>query len=135
MSTQNVTRSGPHQVLMALYALFVLAAGARAGVQLATTFHHAPVAYVLSAVAALTYALGWFAIRQASHGKPGFAWVMLSIELAGVVLVGTLSVVHRSWFPDASVWSDYGMGYGWVPAVLPLLGLWWLLRGRRVSQA
>ena len=125
--------SGPHQVLMALYAIFTLAAGARSGVQLATDFHHAPVAYVLSAAAAVTYALGWFAIRRAALGRRRFAWVMVSTELAGVLVVGTLSLVHRSWFPEASVWSDYGQGYGWVPAVLPLLGVWWLVRQRRAA--
>ena len=32
----------------------------------------------------------------------------------------------------ASVWSDYGNGYGFVPLVLPFVGLWWLWRvGRR----
>jgi hypothetical protein len=53
---------------------------------------------------------------------------MLWLELAGVVVVGTLSLVERDWFPDASVWSDYGRGYGWVPTVLPIAGLLWLHR-------
>ena len=132
-------KSGPHQVLMACYAIFVLAAGARSAVQLSTKFHVAPVAYVLSAVAAVTYALGWFAIRRASQGEPRFAWVMLSVELTGVLTVGTLSLVQHSWFPrgaDAqSVWSAYGMGYGWVPAALPLLGIWWLVREHRAATA
>jgi hypothetical protein len=119
-------RRGPHLVLMALYALFILASGSRAIVQLSTKFHVAPVAYTLSAVAGVTYVAGWFAIRQASRGKPAFARVMLWVELAGVVVIGTLSLVKRSWFPDASVWSDYGAGYGWVPAALPVLALLWL---------
>lgn len=119
-------RTGPHRVLLALYALFVLAAGARSAVQLATDAGRAPVAYALSAVAALTYAAGWVAIRRASVGRTGFASVMLWVELGGVVTVGTLSLLERDWFPDASVWSDFGMGYGFVPAVLPIAGLWWL---------
>lgn len=123
-------RSGGHQVLLALYALFVLAAGARAAVQLATDAGRAPIAYSLSAVAALTYAAGWVAIRRASVGHTGFASVMLWVELAGVVTVGTLSLVERDWFPEASVWSDYGIGYGFVPAVLPIAGLLWLRRAR-----
>ena len=56
---------------------------------------------------------------------------MLWIELAGVLTVGTLSLVERDWFPDASVWSDYGIGYGFVPAVLPIAGLIWLRRQKR----
>ena len=123
-------RSGPHQVLLAVYALFVLAAGARSAVQLATDAGRAPVAYGLSVVAALTYAAGWVAIRRAAEGRDGFARVMLWVELAGVVVVGTLSLVRRDLFPDASVWSDYGIGYGFVPAVLPVAGLLWLRRRR-----
>jgi hypothetical protein len=119
-------RSGPHQVLLLLYGLFTLAAGARAAVQLATDAGRAPVAYALSVVAAVTYALGWYAIREASVGNTGFASVMLWVELAGVLTVGTLSLAVPEWFPDASVWSDYGIGYGFVPAGLPVAGLIWL---------
>ena len=129
--TDTAPRSGPHKVLLAFYALFTLAAGARAAVQLATDAGAAPVAYTLSAVAAVTYALGWYAIREASVGHTGFASVMLWVELGGVLTVGTLSLVQRHWFPDASVWSDYGIGYGFVPAVLPVAGLLWLRSQRR----
>ena len=128
-------RSGPHKVLLAFYALFVLAAGARSAVQLATDAGRAPVAYTLSAVAALTYAAGWVAIRRASVGRTGFAGVMLWVELAGVLTVGTLSIVVERWFPDASVWSDYGIGYGFVPAVLPIAGLLWLRSQKRQHAA
>lgn len=123
-------RSGGHQVLLALYALFILAAGARSAVQLATEASRAPIAYGLSAVAALTYVAGWVAIRRASAGHTGFARVMLWVELAGVVTVGTLSLLVPEWFPDASVWSGFGIGYGFVPAVLPVAGLVWLRRQR-----
>lgn len=126
-------RSGPHKVLLAFYALFTVAAGARAAVQLLTQYDVAPVAYWLSAGAAVTYALGWYAIREASVGHTGFAGVMLWVELAGVVTVGTLSLVQRDWFPEPSVWSDYGIGYGFVPAVLPVAGLLWLRRQRQAS--
>jgi hypothetical protein len=119
-------RSGGHQVLLALYALFTLAAGARSIVQLATRADEAPVAYSLSLAAALTYALGWLAIRRAADGRTGFASWMLWVELAGVVTVGTLSLVEDDWFPDATVWSGYGIGYGFVPAVLPVVALLWL---------
>ena len=123
-------RSGGHQVLLALYALFTLAAGARSIVQLATDAGEAPVAYTLSLAAAVTYALGWVAIRRASVGHTGFASVMLWVELAGVLTVGTLSLVKPDWFPDASVWSGYGIGYGFVPLALPVAGLLWLRRVR-----
>lgn len=125
---ERAARSGAHQVLLALYALFVLAAGARSAVQLATDADRAPLAYALSAGAALTYAAGWLAIRRAASGRTGLAGVLLWVELAGVVGVGTLSLVEPDWFPDASVWSGYGIGYGFVPAALPIAGLVWLRR-------
>lgn len=120
------SRSGAHQVLLLVYAIFTLSAGARAVVQLVTKADVAPVAYSLSLLAALTYALGWVAIRRASEGHTGFASRMLWVELAGVLTVGTLSLLVRDWFPDASVWSDYGIDYGFVPVVLPVAGLLWL---------
>jgi len=120
------TRSGGHQVLLLLYALFTLAAGARSIVQLATQAGEAPLAYTLSLLAAVTYALGWLAIRRASEGHTAFASRMLWVELAGVLTVGTLSVVRPEWFPDATVWSDFGIGYGFVPVALPVAGLLWL---------
>lgn len=119
-------RSGPHRVLIALYALFTLAAGARSAVQLAQDAARAPVAYGLSAAAACTYAAGWYAIARAARGHTALASVLLWVELSGVLIVGTLSLVESDWFPDATVWSDYGIGYGFVPAVLPVCGLLWL---------
>ena len=120
------SRSGAHQVLLLVYAVFTLSAGARAVVQLATKADKAPIAYSLSLLAAVTYALGWVAIRRASEGHTAFASRMLWIELAGVITVGTLSLLVREWFPDSSVWSDFGIDYGFVPAMLPIAGLWWL---------
>lgn len=134
-ASEKEVRTGPHKVLLAFYAIFWLAAGARSAVQLATAADRAPVAYSLSAVAACTYAAGWVAIRRASVGRTGFASVMLWVELFGVFCVGTLSLVHTAWFPDASVWSDYGIGYGFVPAVLPIAGLYWLRRQKRGANS
>ncbi len=128
----EVPRSGPHRVLLAVYAIFALAAGARSLVQLITEYDEAPFAYWLSFGAAITYVLGWWAIRRASAGRAGFAGVMLWVELAGVLTVGTLSLVERDWFPDASVWSGYGIGYGFVPLILPVAGLVWLRRRENV---
>jgi integral membrane protein len=130
----TTTRSGAHQVLLLLYALFTLAAGARSLVQLATKADEAPLAYVLSLGAAVTYALGWVAIRRASEGHTGFAARMLWIELAGVLTVGTISLLEPAWFPDATVWSDFGIGYGFVPVALPVAGLLWL-RAQDPSRA
>jgi drug/metabolite transporter (DMT)-like permease len=127
-------RTGPHKLLLTVYAIFTLAAGARSGVQVARDFDAAPAAYSLSVFAAVTYALGWVAIRRAAAGRLGFAAVMLWVELTGVLVVGTLSLARPGWFPDASVWSGYGIGYGFVPAVLPILGLLWLKQQRAVLR-
>jgi hypothetical protein len=74
------------------------------------------------------------AIRRAAAGRLGFATVMLWLELAGVIGVGTLSLVRPDWFSDASVWSGFGVGYGFVPAVLPVLGLLWLRQQRTLRR-
>ena len=70
------------------------------------------------------------ALRRTSERARRVAIVACSVEAVGVVTVGTLSLVREDWFPDQTVWSDFGVGYGFVPLVLPFVGLWWLLRVR-----
>ena len=53
----------------------------------------------------------------------------------GVLVVGTMSYLVSDWFPDKTVWSHYGQGYGFLPLVLPFLGLWWLWASRRSADA
>lgn len=125
-TARDPRRPGPHRILILLYAVFTLAAGARSLVQLVTHGGEAPFAYTLSALSACTYALGWYGIHRAASGRTGFARVMLWVELVGVVVVGSLSVVEPDWFADASVWSGFGIGYGFVPLALPIAGLLWL---------
>jgi len=122
------TGRGPGRVLVAVYGLFALSASARAGVQIATKFHEAPVAYLLSALAAVIYIVATVALARNDRR---LAIACCSVELLGVLTVGTVSLLDRSAFPDATVWSGYGSGYGFVPLVLPVLGLWWLRRTRR----
>ncbi|WP_035856762.1 hypothetical protein [Cryptosporangium arvum] len=126
------TAHGPGRVLVAVYGLFALAAGARAGVQLATKFSEAPIAYLLSALAALVYVAATVALARQWWRA---ALVCCSIELVGVLAVGTASLLLTEDFPDATVWSDYGSGYGFVPLVLPILGLIWLWRTRPDRRA
>jgi hypothetical protein len=129
------TRSGPGRLLVAVYALFALAASARAGVQIATKFGHAPVAYVLSAFAGVVYILATVTLANGSPAARRIAIASISVELAGVLAVGTWSVADPATFPDATVWSGYGSGYGFVPLVLPVLGLLWLRRWARKRPA
>ncbi|MFI6455078.1 hypothetical protein ACIBF6_26370 [Streptosporangium amethystogenes] len=119
--------SGPGRALVAVYGVFALAAGARAVVQIATRLQEAPLAYWLSAFAAAVYIVLTVALAR---GDRTLALVACGIELAGVLIVGTFSMVYPEAFPRATVWSGYGSGYLFIPFVLPVLGLYWLLRRR-----
>ncbi|MDK3255218.1 hypothetical protein [Blastococcus capsensis] len=125
--------TGPARVLVLLYGIFALAAGARAAVQLSTRFAEAPVAYLLSALAAVVYVVATVALVRGGRGGRRTALVAITVELVGVLVVGTLSLVDPAAFPDETVWSGYGRGYGFVPLVLPVLGLL-LLRRRGTAD-
>jgi hypothetical protein len=133
--TPPVRRSGPGRVLIAVYGVFALAASARAGVQIATKFHEAPVAYLLSAFAAAVYIVATVTLARSGEISHRIAVTSCTIELIGVLTVGTYSLADSAAFPDATVWSAYGSGYGCVPLVLPVLGLLWLRRTRRAATA
>lgn len=128
-TTGSETGTGPGRVVVAVYAVLAIAATFRSLVQIARDFEQAPWAYSLSALAALVYVLATIALARGGRWRP-MAWVSVTTELVGVLVVGTLSVTRTDLFPDATVWSGFGEGYGYVPAVLPLLGLWWLRRTR-----
>ena len=114
---------GPRRVLVLLYGIFTLAAGARAAVQLSTRFSEAPVAYLLSALAAVVYLVATVGLARGGRGGRRTALLAITVELVGVLVVGTLSLADPAAFPDETVWSGYGRGYGYVPLVLPVLGL------------
>jgi hypothetical protein len=124
------TNRGVGRVLVAVYGIFALAATSRAAVQLVTRYHEAPLAYVLSAVAAVVYIVATFTLGRGTRRSRRVALVAVVTELVGVLVVGTLSVADPAAFPRATVWSVFGIGYGFVPAVLPILGLLWLRRTR-----
>jgi hypothetical protein len=116
------------RLLTAVYAVFALAAGARSLVQLTTKLDEAPLAYLLSFAAAVVYLVATLALRRSTRRAHRVAVTACSVELAGVLVVGTLSLVATDLFPDQTVWSDFGIGYGFVPLVLPVVGLLWLHR-------
>ena len=124
------TNRGFGRVLVAVYGVFALSATARSVYQIATKFHEAPLAYVLSALAAAVYIVATVSLARADATSRKVALVAILVELVGVLVVGTLSLTDSSAFPDAAVWSGYGSGYGFVPLVLPFVGLWWLYRTR-----
>jgi len=126
----SVTNRGFGRVLIAAYLLFAIAASARAGVQIATRFEEAPLAYLLSALAALVYIVATVGLARGNAFGRRLAFSCCAFELLGVVAIGGASVLFPAAFPDETVWSGFGEGYGYVPLVLPVLGLYWLRRTR-----
>lgn len=128
LTTPARTRmTGIGRVLVIVYAVMALAATGRSFVQIVRRFDEAPLAYSLSAVAAVVYILATLALVLAHRrGWYTLAWVAILFELTGVLVVGALSLLVPSLFGHDSVWSYFGMGYVFIPLVLPVFGLWWL---------
>ncbi|TFB92833.1 hypothetical protein [Cryobacterium sp. HLT2-28] len=124
--TRRVTGIG--RVLIAVYGLLALAATGRSFVQIAESFADAPLSYSLSALAAVVYIVATIALVRSGRGWYRVAWITIGFELLGVLVIGTLSLVEPALFQHKTVWSVFGRGYGFVPLVLPLLGMWWLAR-------
>ncbi|MFI7059475.1 hypothetical protein ACIBL3_00715 [Kribbella sp. NPDC050124] len=135
MTDAAATRHGPGRILILVYGVFALSATARASVQIATQFDEAPIAYILSAVAAVIYCAATFALAKATKVSRRIALVAILIELVGVIAIGAFSYAVPEDFPDATVWSHFGQGYGFVPLVLPVLGLLWLRHTREQLPA
>lgn len=125
---------GPGRLLLSLYGVFTVAALSRATVQIIQQFDEAPLAYVLSAVAGLLYAVITVALWRGGPAARRLALVSCAVELAGVLTVGTFTLLDPSAFPDQTVWSDYGMGYLFLPVAVPVTGLLWLRRAARPQQ-
>jgi len=133
--TESETEASPRalaagfgRLIVLVYVVFAVSAGARALFQVATKFGEAPVSFTLSAIAALIYLVAAIAIIR---GAGGLALAAVGVEMAGVVAVGALSFAVPHWFPEPSVWSHFGSGYGYVPLVLPAVGLAYLLKRRK----
>ena len=124
------TSSGLGRALVAVYGVFALAATARSLVQLATKAGEAPLASARSAVAAVVLVAASSGLAAVGPDPRRLAWAAVGFELVGVLTVGTLTVLDPELFPDATVWSDYGAGYGWLPLVLPFVGIAWLWHTR-----
>ncbi|WP_127358851.1 hypothetical protein [Actinacidiphila soli] len=119
---------GPGRLLLSLYGVFTVAALSRAIVQISMQFDEAPLAYTLSLVAGIIYAVITVALWRGGEAARRLALVSCTVELIGVLVVGTMTVVDSSAFPDQTVWSDYGIGYLFLPVIVPISGLLWLRR-------
>jgi hypothetical protein len=119
-------------ILIVVYSILGLAAAGRATVQILEKFADAPVAYAVSALSAIVYIVIAVALWR---GWETVALVGSSVELIGVLVVGTLGFVDSDLWPDETVWTGFGSGYGWVPVLLPLVALYFLVKGRQRRAA
>lgn len=133
--------TGVGRVLVAVYAILAIAATGRSVFQIIDRFDEAPIAFSLSALAGAVYIVATLALAL---GRRRLALATICFELAGVLVVGTISVIAPALLGldgldpfgrEATVWSAYGAGYLLVPLVLPVLGLLWLLRRRTTVRA
>lgn len=127
--------TGPGRLLLWLYGIFTVAAVSRSAVQISMKFHHAPLAYVLSAVAGVVYAVILVALAKGGEAARRLAMVCCSAELLGVLTVGTLTIADSSAFADSTVWSYYGVDYLLIPLALPVSGLLWLRRAAAAGRS
>lgn len=135
-SSARPRMTGIGRVLVIVYAIMALGATGRSFVQIVERFDEAPLAYTLSALSAVVYIVATLALVFA--GRRGWyvvAWIAIVFELVGVLVIGTLSLVLPELFAHPTVWSWFGMGYLFVPLVLPFLGLWWLATHRPAAAA
>ncbi|MEV8317036.1 hypothetical protein AB0Q95_22985 [Streptomyces sp. NPDC059900] len=126
--------NGPGILLVWLYGVMVVGAVSRSAVQISTDFHKAPLAYTLSALAGLVYGFITYSLVRGGEKARKAALVCCAAELVGVLAVGTWTLVEPSAFPDATVWSDFGMGYLFIPVILPVTAIFWLNKARRAER-
>jgi hypothetical protein len=127
---------GIGRLLIAAYAVLALAATGRAGYELVAKFDQAPLPYALSAASALIYIVATVALARPSLTWRRVAYAAVIVELTGVVVIGAASVIWPEFFAYGgkqvrTVWSYFGIAYGFVPLVLPILGLIWLGKSKQ----
>ena len=135
------TKHGPGRVLVVVYAILAIAATARSLFELLTKFSQAPVPYLLSTFAAVVYCVITVALVKDTPVWRRVAFVGMVVELVGVLVVGTWSLVHPATFTNPqtghgvhSVWYWFGLDYLFIPLELPVLGLIFLRRTRRTTR-
>ncbi|MET9578349.1 hypothetical protein ACLQ2D_36165 [Streptomyces sp. DT199] len=127
--------SGPGTLLVWLYGVMVVGAVSRSAYQIATEFDRAPLAYSLSALAGVVYGFITYTLVRGGETARRVALACCVAELVGVLTVGTWTLVEPSAFPDATVWSDFGMGYLFIPVILPVSAIYWLRKGAPKEDA
>jgi hypothetical protein len=126
--------SGWGRALVFTYGVFAVAATGRSLVQLGSDAGAAPLAYSLSLLAAVIYLVATGCLLLGGVTGWRLATIAVVVELVGVLGIGALSYAAPDLFPDRTVWSHFGQGYGFVPLVLPFAGLAWLRHTRPVPS-
>ncbi|MGV9316723.1 hypothetical protein ACWDR0_31765 [Streptomyces sp. NPDC003691] len=126
---------GPGLLLVWLYGVMSVGAVSRSLFHILTDFDRAPLAHGLSAAAAAVYVFITYTLVRGGETARKAGLVCCAVELAGVLVVGTWTVLDPSAFPDSTVWSGYGWGYVFLPVLLPVTGLLWLRRSRTAGTA
>lgn len=128
--------SGAGRTLIVFYFIMWIAALARSVYEILVKFDVAPVAYLLSLFAGIVYLIATIALITPGRTAFRVAQVTITIELVGVLVVGTLSVLDFSLFPfqgdRSTVWAYFGVEYLLIPLALPILGLLFLRSQRAV---
>lgn len=120
-------------VLIALYGILAFAATGRAVYEVSVKFGHAPLSYTLSLLSAVTYAVVTVLLVRRGGDSRAALWVC-ALELTGVIVVGSLTTLAPHLFVAHTVWSFFGIGYGFLPLLLPIVAIIYLLR-RRARRA
>ncbi|HEV8024414.1 MAG TPA: hypothetical protein VGP37_05985, partial [Candidatus Nanopelagicales bacterium] len=97
----RATNQGFGRVLVVIYAIFAIGATSRSAIQIVGRFDEAPIAYSLSAFAAVVYVVATIALARGNRTSRKVAYVAVGIEMAGVLIVGALSVIFPEAFPRA----------------------------------
>lgn len=144
-ASRSARSRGLGSLLVVLYGILALAATGRSVFQILDRFDEAPLAFSLSALSAIVYLLATAALILPGRVWQRVAWVTITFELVGVLVVGALSLLAPHLLGLASadpfgrqstVWAAFGAGYLLIPLVLPVLGLWWLrAQGQRAERA
>lgn len=114
--------------LLGAYSLLAFAAVGRSTYELVFKFDEAPVPYSFSVAAAVIYLAAVWAIWRGDALGVKVGKIACTIELIGVLAIGTITTLGDSSFDVGTVWSFYGRDYGWLPLVVPALALWWLYK-------
>lgn len=129
--TKSSRTLGVGRLLILVYAVFAISSTARASFQVITKFDEAPVSYSLSLLSALVYVLATVSLAKSGPTWKTIALASVIFELIGVLTIGFISLLVPELFVHPSIWSGFGSGYGYLPLVLPVLGLLWI---RKTNQ-